>query len=1249
MLTLDITWAYPDNGTGNNLAAESMFASQEGLAKLRAMAIAAAIRNGGTPTANVTLESVQRFLAVGERDRRFPENLSYDISADAVFIHLDPGSRYSLCYYKTYGFDPEQRFNEMGLKRICSALSLPSGLNEVVLKKQDRKDESTTHVERHIPRLITKPRISTPVIIISILAILTLGLYWMAPATAAPAAQHVITAGFIIWRQFGMKWAYENITGKVYFFENNPSNTLPDNTWYFAYNNAPNLHPLAHQAITEPILTQTASQVLTTANAVDIKATGVYDLVATALPDFTILYSAIVMAMAVVIGTAGIIRFIRSRQNAKAVSIEIKKHGPEQFSPFEKEEILVRVLVERWENDNQNQFLAPEKCSALLNSAKIIINMKKFSPKIVIPSKEDITYLSDICLRVNHCALTSAERLLSYYELNRTVMSEYDKVRVEFAIEEFKLIARYHLIYLRVLQRIANLRIMSSYFSSKDHILERTKVATLARIPFGLTFETVKSRRTMRAYVHELMALGNTIEPYMYKNDLIESTENQVQRLFYGQRRQLGIEGGWFSRRILVRLFTMASVVIAVNALMEVTDIGPISYSALIKTLLSCMGMLCSWYFLFRNTEYAYPREFDRIRNIENRIIRSFQKMTDVRKRRILAEHNNDMDILYRETDESRGPKCDIVIVMCGSESNRWKIEEEFKANRGRIFRDDVPFICLSDSGPGSGMAFLDALDYLKKNFDSLQERYGHLRGRSLDQVRTVIVLGGSEGAENDSMFAEPVIATFSAYPYKVVDRNTSLLDSAIINGYKACANLAGQGRGGITVVHGDGLSMGPIRRMGDITLAASWASYQDIKDQGLGLILSDVGISDTVTKLYDRYNETRIRQRLEQKTVAGLFDLDNMQKRQMQAYTGSMILSFDNPDKFRRVLGLLNKVGSYVREAAPAERIEITRDIIIPLVIRSQEEKTYSYLATRDVFKDPARRQLYLGIFDIYENTPESNHLDIRVCCPYHHESYYSHPRDPGRDLSEQLAPLSNPILKDLINRDYTVAEGRPEGRYNATLSCTMNGTREAEVTTKVGLAQPGRSTEDVCTAFSTMRKIACNVYSTGSKVLLSKNLFSIEDQTVLRCVLNKDQIELVDPDEMARRATNRNASPDKLACVMTRSDFLKNWNENHKINTKASILVLDDDLKGERYLYFEGIIGLARAIMNHDRDRIIALFKRFFTTDINDEDIALLSGDDAVGFAIRYALTFHPIEPIDMATFEQLRLEMESSLSAA
>jgi hypothetical protein len=165
------------------------------------------------------------------------------------------------------------------------------------------------------------------------------------------------------------------------------------------------------------------------------------------------------------------------------------------------------------------------------------------------------------------------------------------------------------------------------------------------------------------------------------------------------------------------------------------------------------------------------------------------------------------------------------------------------------------------------------------------------------------------------------------------------------------------------------------------------------------------------------------------------------------------------------------------------------------------------------------------------------------------------------------------------------------------------------------------------------------------GSRVVLSSNLFEEMDRVNLEKILKGGNVEISDPKDIKRRATNNKVASDKMVIVLTKEEFEAMWKKpDERLWVRSSVLLLEDRLTGPNYLYLEGVIGLARAIMGRDK-RSVATFYNMLSGMKLDEAALVCLEDNAVAFAIKAILKFKPIEA-DSRRLDNYKVIMETFL---
>ncbi len=193
-------------------------------------------------------------------------------------------------------------------------------------------------------------------------------------------------------------------------------------------------------------------------------------------------------------------------------------------------------------------------------------------------------------------------------------------------------------------------------------------------------------------------------------------------------------------------------------------------------------------------------------------------------------------------------------------------------------------------------------------------------------------------------------------------------------------------------------------------------------------------------------------------------------------------------------------------------------------------------------------------------------------------------------------------------------------------------------------------------------------------STILLSENLFIGKDgdrqaleeiKAVLARLINNGSIAILPPAEVRRQATvHSRMTKDKMAVVFTKEDFENReiWNGTDKAaSIRASVLILKDEnepdgndryLGGGNYLYLEGVIGLARAMMAGNKQAIREYYRLMSGVVLDSEIVNLLKDDDQnnVAFALEAILRLKPIRAVTGSEeFNKARFVMESVLIAA
>jgi hypothetical protein len=184
---------------------------------------------------------------------------------------------------------------------------------------------------------------------------------------------------------------------------------------------------------------------------------------------------------------------------------------------------------------------------------------------------------------------------------------------------------------------------------------------------------------------------------------------------------------------------------------------------------------------------------------------------------------------------------------------------------------------------------------------------------------------------------------------------------------------------------------------------------------------------------------------------------------------------------------------------------------------------------------------------------------------------------------------------------------------------------------------------------------------------ILISENLFIGEDgdrsvldneiKVALSPLLATGAVQIVPLVKIKVDATNaKKANKSTLAVVISKDDFEDKevWGTMDKeVSMKASVVLIDDKLAGNNYLYLEGVLALAQALMRGDRDKIELYYASMSLNHEWGKALSLLNdkGVNNIAFAIKAMIRFRPILDAkeNDRRFNAYRLMMENSLIGA
>lgn len=246
------------------------------------------------------------------------------------------------------------------------------------------------------------------------------------------------------------------------------------------------------------------------------------------------------------------------------------------------------------------------------------------------------------------------------------------------------------------------------------------------------------------------------------------------------------------------------------------------------------------------------------------------------------------------------------------------------------------------------------------------------------------------------------------------------------------------------------------------------------------------------------------------------------------------------------------------------------------------------------------------------------------------------------------QLGPKELPKGVDLMSEDKETSHPPSGQRVKTSKPVVQN---ESAVT------QPAVAINETDKILSDMHEIFKNGTKThpvpqGAKILLSETLFNDVDRVYLSRLLGEDSfVKILSPREIRNASINRNRTTQNLACIINQKDYddPELWNKNHRANNRAAMLILSEDLQDSRYLYLEGVVGLAHALANKDTQAIERYMSILFnkTRDISDAKLLELLLNDPREFSDHIRFKTEPFDKEKL--YERYKADVENYLIAA
>ncbi|MGA2091549.1 MAG: hypothetical protein ABSH12_08860, partial [Endomicrobiales bacterium] len=340
------------------------------------------------------------------------------------------------------------------------------------------------------------------------------------------------------------------------------------------------------------------------------------------------------------------------------------------------------------------------------------------------------------------------------------------------------------------------------------------------------------------------------------------------------------------------------------------------------------------------------------------------------------------MDVLEEEMQPGSSPSADIIIIMTKKEEDKQFYDKLFAQTKKIISRPDVPVITLPYEGLSDARAPLNAHHYLhdSQKMQELAKQYPLLRGKSLEQLRVVIMKTDGEDRSRTT-FQFPVQGdskVTTELKKKTADpqRGIMNIEYQLFNAYKAAHIWKQNNEGGIVYIDAAMRYDGPVQQRGDVTLVGSWVSYQQSKDDELGVMMSED--DERVGTFYESHVLDPLADTMEKRVLQGAYDSRNRKKRQIPVYARITLISFKQMEQWDHFNQVMNNVYNFDEETHlsstkigdDAPGLSFNRDILIPLTRKSRGSKILTYLDRRDeIVANEALYLLFHKLFRILDN----------------------------------------------------------------------------------------------------------------------------------------------------------------------------------------------------------------------------------------------------------------------------------------
>ncbi len=286
-------------------------------------------------------------------------------------------------------------------------------------------------------------------------------------------------------------------------------------------------------------------------------------------------------------------------------------------------------------------------------------------------------------------------------------------------------------------------------------------------------------------------------------------------------------------------------------------------------------------------------------------------------------------------------PTADMILISAGGEAMSHYYDGHFEELKGVTYRKDVPVISIPDPAlPGSqrvgnGGAIGNTLLGLISWLETEKEKYPHLKGKELKDLRIVLIQAGgfgmryTPGSSDGSKTLMPV-------PVELPNRKqASMMDFTLMYSYKFTRALKEKNQGGLVVLNGDGLLITEPKVLDGISLITNPESIQNAAGK-LGVVAFDLKTGE-INAFFEKPDIEVIRAKAQAGVLQGVV-IDEVHKRQLQTNTASFVVTHSDKKTYDDFLTAFLSINDLVRKRIelgnPVYEIDTSGEYFIPLTV---------------------------------------------------------------------------------------------------------------------------------------------------------------------------------------------------------------------------------------------------------------------------------------------------------------------------